>query len=87
MIEHRAWTPHDWYWHITDGAHRPDDPRPVPVPDQVYSSAKGGYVPATDPDYVAWLALWKAPTSIDTEDELVNALKGCDLTLGKPAAA
>ncbi len=86
MIEHKEWTPHDWYWHITDGAHRVDDPRPVPMPDQVYSSAKGAFVPVTDPDYVTWLTQWTAPTQIDTEDQVAEILKVRDQAFGVPAA-
>jgi hypothetical protein len=49
-------TPHDWYWHVTDGAHRPSDPRPEPLSDWVYSSARRAYVPSNDPAYLAWVA-------------------------------
>jgi hypothetical protein len=43
-------------------------------------------VPVTDPDYVAWLTQWSAPTQIDTEDQVAEILKVRDLTLGVPAA-
>lgn len=51
------YNPADWYW-IVDGSKK------------VYSSARLGYVSASDDAYKAWLASDRVPSNIDTEDNL-----------------
>jgi hypothetical protein len=68
----KDYNPTNWYW-IVDS-----------VPSQVYSSAIGDYVPATDATYVAWRADGTPPTRVANEDELGDVLANASL---RPANA
>src|SRR5690348_10047263 len=50
-----TYNPRNWYWIVANS--------------QVYSSAAGNYVPATDSTYQSWLTT-HSPTNIDTEANL-----------------
>ncbi|MBN9023121.1 MAG: hypothetical protein J0H08_13720, partial [Rhizobiales bacterium] len=50
--------PSNHYWIVGDDRER------------LWSSESGGYVPADDPAYLAWLATERLPTRIATEEEL-----------------
>lgn len=87
MLVKPHFIPTDWYWHITDGKHRLDV-EGTPVLEEVYSSAKGDFVPADDPDYQAWInnsEIGDLTTPIDTIDDLKMVLAGWNLEFGKPA--
>ena len=62
----------NWYWIVAGST------------TQVYSSASGGYVPVSDPTYVAWLATGKPPRPIVSEAALGAYLAGY---LQRPVAA
>jgi len=55
-------TPADWYW-IVNGSTT-----------QVYSSKAGGYVPITDPTYLAWVTSTRLPSKIASELDLGGVL-------------
>lgn len=61
----RSYQPDNWYWIVGGSA------------DQVYSSARAGYVPVNDPAYVAWLAEeeTRQPTKIAVEADLFDVLR------------
>jgi hypothetical protein len=58
----KIYNPANWYW-IVGGDEA-----------QVFSSATGNYVPATDPTYLAWRADGTMPTRILNETELGEVL-------------
>ena len=64
----------DWYWFV--GSNKA----------QVYSSARGAYVPATDAAYQQWLAGGKWTSTIANEAELLEVLVGV-VTAIKPATS
>jgi hypothetical protein len=62
MFNTPTFTPSNWYWKV--GADLT----------QVYSSAAVGYVPVTDPTYVAWKQKTGGVTKIDAEQSLWDVL-------------
>lgn len=54
----KQYFPRNWYWYV--GGDRT----------KAFSSASGGYVPASNPTFVAWKSDGTEPTSIDTEANL-----------------
>jgi|LakMenEpi03Aug12_release.lakeMendotaPanAssembly.Ray.scaffolds.fasta_scaffold31794_4 hypothetical protein len=58
----KNYNPANWYW-VVGGDEA-----------QVFSSATGNYVPATDPTYLAWRADGTMPTRILNETELGEVL-------------
>ena len=56
------YTPHDWYW-IVGGDES-----------QVWSSKSKAYVPLDNAAYVAFLASYRRPTRIESEEELGRVL-------------
>lgn len=66
------YNPSNWYWIVAG------------VETQLFSSASGNYVPASDATYQAWLAGGNVPTRIASEDELGDVLAPYQI---RPAAA
>lgn len=58
----KTYDPKNWYWIVAGNEA------------QVFSSATGNYVPATDPTYLAWRADGTMPTRILNETELGEVL-------------
>lgn len=54
----KPYTPSAWYWIVAGDT------------DQLYSSAAAAYVPATDPDYLAWVDDGGVATRIASDAEL-----------------
>lgn len=88
----------DWYWIVGgDGPHKVHADSPFTGDEaRVYSTKAGGYVPAIDPDYQAWLirtsqvmSILNPTTRIDTEDNLsaVLAQHGFSAHFTAPAPA
>jgi len=66
--------PNDWYWAVAGSTA------------QVFSSARGIYVAASDADYAAWQALGYHAVNIGSEQELLAVLAAHGLVAQIPAA-
>jgi hypothetical protein len=71
----KLYNPSNWYWIVAGNEA------------QVFSSATGNYVPATDPTYLAWQADGGVPTRILNETELGEVLADARVRPADEAAA
>lgn len=86
--------PHDWYWIVGGNGPHIDEPGGEFTGDDSrrFSSARNGYVSATDATYVAWRDAAMAAsdfdptTRIDAEDNLAAVLATYDITANFGAA-
>lgn len=62
MLNPPPYTPANWYWAVGGST------------TQVFSSALGDYVPATDPTFLAWVESGGIATAIDSEASLGGTL-------------
>lgn len=58
--------PRDWYWQIAGR-------------DDVWSSNRGGFVPADDATYQAWLSAGNAATAIGSQDEMIEVMRAANV--------
>lgn len=68
--------PHNWYWIVGgDGPHLSSNDSRFQEHSEVYSSLQRGYVPVSDPSYLAWLTdSAHSPTRIASETDLAGVL-------------